>query len=122
SPSIRDMRKRILIAAAAVAAVAGGALVGGVLRDSSSAASASLAGAQAAEDFKAGFALNASTASLVADLQSRLRASPKDEHSYALLGLAYEQRARETGDPSWYPKAEGVLRRALALEPKDSLA
>jgi len=115
------MMKRILIAAAVLAAVAGGALLGGALRNSSSAASASLSGAQANEDFKAGFALNASTASLVADLQSRLRANPKDEHSYALLGLAYEQRARETGDPSWYPKAEGVLRRALALDPKDYL-
>jgi tetratricopeptide (TPR) repeat protein len=116
------MKTRILIAAAAIAAVAGGALFGGALRSSSSAASASLSGAQAAEDFKAGFSLNASTASLVADLQSRLRADPKDEHSYALLGLAYQQRARETGDPSWYPKAEGALRRALALDPKDSLA
>ena len=87
-----------------------------------SAASAALAGAQAAEDFKAGFSLNASTASLVADLQSRLRANPKDEHSYALLGLAYQQRARETGDPAYYPKSEGVLRRALALDSKDYLA
>ncbi len=118
------MRNRILIAAAVLAAVAGGALFGGALRSTSSASSASLAGAQAAEDFKSGFALNATTASLVADFQSRLRANPKDEHSYGLLGLAYEQRARETGDPSWYPKAEGVLRRAraLALDPKDSLA
>jgi tetratricopeptide (TPR) repeat protein len=116
------MRRRILVAAAVLAAVAGGALFGGALRSSSVAAPASLSGAQATEDFKAGFALNASTASLVADLQSRLAANPQDEHSYALLGLAYEQRARETGDPSWYPKAEGVLRRALALEPKDSIA
>ena len=116
------MRNRILIAAAVLAAVAGGALFGGALRTTSTASSASLAGAQAAEDFKSGFALDATTASLVADLQSRLQASPNDEHSYALLGLAYEQRARETGDPSWYSKAEGVLRRALALDPKDSLA
>ena len=116
------MRNRIVFTSAVVVAAAVVALLGGLLRRSSSAASASLSGAQAAEDFKSGFALNASTASLVADLQSRLRANPDDEHSYALLGLAYEQRARETGDPSWYPKAEGVLRRALELDPKDSLA
>ncbi len=117
------MRNRILIGAAAVAAVAGGALFGGALRNSSSSsASAALSGTQAAEDFKSGFALNASTAALVADLQSRLRANPNDEHSYALLGLAYEQRARETGDPSWYPKTQGVLRRALGLDPEDGLA
>ena len=115
------MRTRLLIAALVLIAAAVGALFGGLLRESSSAASAALAGAQATEDFKAGFSLNASTASLVADLQSRLQANPKDEHSYALLGLAYQQRARETGDPAWYPKAEGVLRRALALDSKDYL-
>lgn len=116
------MRNRVLFTSGAVAAAALVALLGGLLRDSRSAASASVSGAQAAEDFKAGFSSNASTASLVADLQSRLQADPEDEHSYALLGLAYEQRARETGDPSWYPKAEGVLRRALEFDPKDSLA
>jgi tetratricopeptide (TPR) repeat protein len=97
-------------------------LLGGVLRESSSAAPASIAGAQSAENFKEGFSLNASTASLVSDLQSRLQADPKDERSYALLGLAYQQRARETGDPSWYPKSEGALRQALALDPRDGLA
>jgi tetratricopeptide (TPR) repeat protein len=116
------MRNRILITALLLLGVAAGALLGGVFRESSPAASAALAGAQAAEDFKAGFSLNASTAWLVADLQSRLRADPGDEHSYVLLGLAYQQRARETGDPSWYPKSEGALRRALALDSRDGLA
>jgi tetratricopeptide (TPR) repeat protein len=116
------MRSRIVIAAAVLVAAAAGALLGGVFRESAPAASAPLAGAQAAEDFKAGFSLNASTASLIADLQSRLRVDPADEHSYVLLGLAYQQRARETGDPAWYPKAEGVLRRALDLNAKDDLA
>jgi tetratricopeptide (TPR) repeat protein len=116
------MRTRIAILAALVAVAAFGALLGGVFRESSSAASAALAGAQAAEDFKAGFSLNASTASLVAELQSRLEANSQDEHSYVLLGLAYQQRARETGDPSYYPKSEGVLRRALELDSKDYLA
>src|SRR5262249_21890220 len=80
-----------------------------------------LAGAQSVEDFKAGFRLNASTASLVLDLQSRLQAAPKDEHSWVLLGLAYQQRARETGDPSYYTKAGGALARAGALAPRDAL-
>jgi tetratricopeptide (TPR) repeat protein len=116
------MRKRLLVATVVAALAATATLLGGVLRQSSPAASAALAGAQTAEDFKAGFSLNASTASLVADLQSRLRANPEDERSYVLLGLAYQQRARETGDPSWYPKSEGALRRALALDSKDYLA
>src|SRR3954453_11221161 len=116
------MRNRLLILVAILAGAAIGALYGGVFRDRTSAASAALAGAQANEDFKAGFSLNATTASLIADLQSRLRVRPSDEHSYTLLGLAYQQRARETGDPSWYTKSEGVLRRALTLDSKDSLA
>src|SRR5213079_1229395 len=45
-----------------------------------------------------------------------------DAHADALLGLAYQQRARETGDPSYYTRSEGVLRRALALAPNDLLA
>src|SRR4029453_8206539 len=120
--AVTPMRNRIFLITAVVAAAAVGALLGGVFRDSSPAASAALAGAQASEDFKAGFSLNASTASLVADLQSRLRANPKDEHSYTLLGLAYRQRAPEAGAPSWYSRSEGVLRRALALDSKDYLA
>lgn len=116
------MRTRLLIALALTAGVAAGGLYGGVFRDSTTAASGALAGAQSAEDFKAGFSQGRTTASIVADLQSRLRANPKDAHSYSLLGLAYEQRARETGDPSWYPKAEGALRRALSLDGRDALA
>jgi tetratricopeptide (TPR) repeat protein len=116
------MRNRLAITLVVLAAAAVGALLGGVFRDTGTAASAALGGAQATEDFKAGFSLNRSTAALVADLQSHLRVAPKDEHSYMLLGLAYQQRARETGDPTWYSKSEGVLRRALALDSKDYLA
>jgi tetratricopeptide (TPR) repeat protein len=52
-------------------------------------------------------------------LQTSLRRSPDDPTLLAQLGFTYEQRARETGDPAWYPKAEGVLERALALAPGD---
>jgi tetratricopeptide (TPR) repeat protein len=116
------MRTRILVTSAVLIAAAVGVLLGGVFRDRTSAASAALAGAQATEDFRAGFSLNASTPALIGDLQSRLRANPEDQHSYTLLGLAYQQRARETGDPGWYTRSDGVLRRALALDAKDYLA
>jgi tetratricopeptide (TPR) repeat protein len=114
-------RRRLTLAIGAVAVVALAVLLGGVFRDSSS-AQPQLISQQAAEDFKAGFSLNSSTASLILQFQEALRANPKDEHTYVLLGLAYQQRARETGDPSYYSKSEGVLRRALALDSKDSLA
>jgi tetratricopeptide (TPR) repeat protein len=114
-------RSRLALAAAALVVAALAVLLGGLFRDSS-AAQPQLITQQAAEDFKAGFSLNASTASLILQFQETLRADPKDEHSYVLLGLAYQQRARETGDPAYYTKSEGVLRRALALDPKDALA
>lgn len=53
-------------------------------------------------------------------LQERLRAIPGDASAYAQLGVAYVAQARVSGDPSWYPKAEGVLRRSIRLEPRDN--
>jgi tetratricopeptide (TPR) repeat protein len=51
----------------------------------------------------------------IASLQGRLRHVPNDWRSYANLGLAYVQQARVTADPSYYPKAQGVLRKSLEL-------
>jgi tetratricopeptide (TPR) repeat protein len=45
--------------------------------------------------------------------QDRLRTLPRDYQTWAMLGLAYVERARVTADPSLYPKAEGALRRSL---------
>jgi tetratricopeptide (TPR) repeat protein len=98
------------------------ALFGGAFEGGRTAAPDALAASQSAEDFKAGFALNASTASLVDRLQSTLRADRADEHSWALLGLAYQQRARETGNAAYYTKSAAALHRALSLDRKDYLA
>ncbi|MDP9330060.1 MAG: hypothetical protein M3P11_05395 [Actinomycetota bacterium] len=57
---------------------------------------------------------------IIGSLQQRLRVLPTDWHSYASLGLAYVQQARLTADPSYYPKAEGVLSRSLSIESKDN--
>ena len=57
---------------------------------------------------------------LIASLQERLKAVPNDWHSYASLGFAYVQEARITADPSFYPKAEGVLRRSIELNGTDN--
>jgi tetratricopeptide (TPR) repeat protein len=98
-------------------------LLGGALRGGSSPAPAGAAATPAAASaFTAGFSLNESTAVLVSQLQAGLHADPGYAHGYALLGLAYEQRARETGDPSYYTKAQGVLSRALQLQPHDLVA
>jgi tetratricopeptide (TPR) repeat protein len=115
------MTNRILIGLGALVAAGFVAFFGGAFASSPSTPPTALAGSQSAEDFKAGFALNASTQQLVASLQSTLELKPDDEHSWALLGLAYQQRARETGDPSYYTKSDGALHRALALDSKDYL-
>jgi tetratricopeptide (TPR) repeat protein len=67
-------------------------------------------------------AVNGSLEHIIETLQSRLRALPTDWQAFASLGLAYVQQARVTADPSYYPKAHGVLRRSLALERDDNFA
>lgn len=62
---------------------------------------------------------SASTDKLVQSLQDRLRANPNDWQSYSQLGLAYLQKARETGDPTYYQKTEEALEKALAIQPDD---
>jgi tetratricopeptide (TPR) repeat protein len=42
----------------------------------------------------------------------------EDARAYTALGVAYLQKVRETGDPTFYTQAEGVLNRALELEPE----
>ncbi len=50
------------------------------------------------------------TGAYVRRLERRVRLQPRDGQTLTLLGLAYQQRARETGDPSSY----GLSARALA--------
>ena len=62
------------------------------------------------------------TDAAVAQLQRRLTDRPDDPAAarfYAQLGSAYLQKARETGDPSYYTRAEGSLQKSLALVPDD---
>jgi tetratricopeptide (TPR) repeat protein len=57
----------------------------------------------------------------IASLQQRLRELSDDWRGFAHLGLAYVAQARVTADPSWYPKAEGVLRRSVRLHPDQNV-
>jgi tetratricopeptide (TPR) repeat protein len=113
-------KNRILIGLVAALACASALLLGGAFRDSRGAVPAPPPQASAAAlENEVG---TQNTAALVASLQAALHTNPNDIHSYDLLGLAYQQRARETGDPSYYTKSDGVLHRALALAPSDLLA
>jgi tetratricopeptide (TPR) repeat protein len=113
-------RTRLAFAFGAAALAAAVFLFGGLFHDSRRAVPA--APPEAAAGALENELGTGDTASLVRSLQATLRRDRTDVHAYDLLGLAYQQRARETGDPAYYTKSDGVLRRALALSPKDLLA
>jgi tetratricopeptide (TPR) repeat protein len=59
------------------------------------------------------------TDQLIWDYQQRVKQSPDDVQSYAVLGAAYLQKARDTGDPTFYGKAEAVIGAALKRDPQN---
>jgi tetratricopeptide (TPR) repeat protein len=113
------MRRRLFIGGTVAALAAAVLALGGALR-SGHAAPAAPSRADAGL-LGSGFAAG-DTEGLVLQLQAGLRQRPGDVHGLGLLGLAYLQRARETGDPAWYGKADGVLHRALGRAPRDLIA
>jgi tetratricopeptide (TPR) repeat protein len=54
------------------------------------------------------------TVGLVRRLEERVAADPEDGEALAALGLAYQQRARESGSPSYYDLSGLALARASA--------
>jgi tetratricopeptide (TPR) repeat protein len=51
----------------------------------------------------------------IASLQARLDGNPNDADALSSLGLAYLQEARLTVNPSFYSKAEAVLRKSITI-------
>jgi tetratricopeptide (TPR) repeat protein len=107
-------RIAVLVAAAATAALA--SLLGGALAGSGSKAAVAPV-PRVATDLG-----TPNAAAYVVRLQDALRDHPDDVRGLGLLGLAYQQRARETGDPAYYTKSRGVLARAVRLAPHDLVA
>jgi tetratricopeptide (TPR) repeat protein len=105
----------------AVGAAALAGLFGGVLRHDAPAAVQDALPPAAAAELQKGFAAG-DTAAEVAGLQAELRSSPRNVKALDTLGLAYQQRVRETGDASYYAKADGILHEALGLAPRDLVA
>src|SRR3954471_11813139 len=60
-------------------------------------------------------ATSQSTDARIASLQATVRAQPKDPRGYASLAQAYLQKVRETGDASFYTRADALLASALRL-------
>jgi tetratricopeptide (TPR) repeat protein len=55
-------------------------------------------------------------------LREGTRSSSDDAQRVALRGLELQQRARASGDPALYPRAERELRRAAELDPGNAAA
>ncbi len=117
------MKGRLLIAGAAAATVVVALALGGVLRhgDPSASAASDVLPTAIAADLAKGFAAG-NTEAEIAGLQGELRLNAKNVKALTTLGLAYQQRVRETGDPTYYTKADGILHRALSFAPRDLVA
>jgi tetratricopeptide (TPR) repeat protein len=112
------MTRRRLATAGTVAAIAATVLLfGGVSREGGAAQPTPVAAAQLTGDF----AVRGAAASLVVSLEEQVRGRPRDAHALTSLGLAYQQRARETADAAYLARSEEALRRALALRPTDPI-
>ncbi|GAB3004526.1 tetratricopeptide repeat protein [Saccharothrix stipae] len=66
----------------------------------------------------AGAVAEVATHRTVSALQDKLRRTPSDADAWAALGSAYVERARITGDPSYYEKAQGALDTSLRHRPE----
>ena len=58
----------------------------------------------------------------ISQLQQRLADAPQDAQSLNDLGFAYLQKARESGDPTFYSNADGVFQKALTINASDQSA
>jgi tetratricopeptide (TPR) repeat protein len=67
----------------------------------------------------AGARPSSDTAAEIARLQAAVRAAPRAVAPRVTLASAYLQRARETGDPGLYARADGLLAEARSLRPGD---
>jgi tetratricopeptide (TPR) repeat protein len=122
------MSSRIRIATGATAvvlalALAIGATTGNARPAASSQLTSSAPGVEAVSPTPRAGATTAKplskTEAVIATMQARLKANPNDVVAYGTLGEAYLQRTRETGDPSYYGKAQAVFESALQRDPNN---
>src|SRR5438093_9586471 len=111
--------RRVLVAIAAAGIAAAASLLGGAFSSSPKVSPLTILAANAAgtpERQALGRLLsglsNGDTGGNVRKLERRVARSPRDANSLTVLGLAYQQRARETGDPTFYRLSGDALHRA----------
>lgn len=117
------MRRRtaLLVGGAIAVALALAGLVGGVLAESPSAGPSTTTPRALADQALAG-AVGGITQSGIAGLEAQVQSRPGDADLLTQLGFAYQLRWRETADPSYLPRSEAALRRALQARPNDANA
>lgn len=67
-----------------------------------------------------GWSASAVSDRAIAQSQHKVRRTPNDPYAYHQLGDAYIQKARESGDPTYFELAEQALRKSLSLNPEQS--
>src|SRR5262245_28599543 len=113
----------LLVGGAVAVALALGSLFAGVLTEPRPAgATATAAPRLDVETALSGFGRGGGTAAMIGSLEAEIRTAPRDPDRLGVLGLAYQVRWRETGDPTFLPLSERALRRALAARPHDATA
>lgn len=112
------MKARLLIGTAAAASAAAVVLLGGVLQESGPAATV----AAGPVTLSATAPTAGDSIGTVRKLQQVLRERPDDVESLRTLGFAYQQRYRESADPTYLSRAAGAFRRTLRLRPDDAAA
>lgn len=110
--------KRVLISTVAGSVVLGGVLL--MLPSSPERATPPAPGSAGRAVIAAAAGAAASLPDLTALIRQResyLRAHPRDDRSWAVLGAAYVERGLRTADSAYYPKAERALRTSLKTRP-----
>jgi tetratricopeptide (TPR) repeat protein len=112
---------RLILAAAAAFFAAAALLLGGLFRSNTPAAASDALPEAVAAELARGFA-GGDTQAEILGLQGELEVDPHNVKALDTLALAYLQRVRETGDPTYYPKARGILDEAVQRSPRDLVA
>jgi tetratricopeptide (TPR) repeat protein len=116
SKTSRALALPVVVALAAVALLFGGVFAdgpGGGVLGSNARAAADAADQDSLNGLVAGFSTG-NTAGYVRGLEQRVAKNRDDGDALTLLALAYQQRARETGDPAYYRLSGAALARASA--------
>lgn len=106
---------RIAIAAAFLLAV-GGAALGGLYVGRGQGS----AGSEARLEQSPALRRPPDTDQQIADLQARIARMPANARAHTSLGALYLQKARESGDPAYYTRAEAAYTKANELDPNDA--